>query len=491
MRGLCETRLVVDHLLGVAVVCVDENMRIKLEKARQDLADALVRHLDRLRRRLEIARVADHVAVRVVDDDESVRIVLETLQKLVRDVVGLHFRMRSERRRVKAALDFNLILAGGRRRRLAVEEARDMLDLLRLRKAKLLEASLGDDLAEKVVHAAASAHRTKEVVLELVPVARKAEERDGRLRLLVRRIRIVLRHERLRELDRTVLTVVGVHDDVAVLHAGIVANHIARNVLVRHLGAVRRLARRIFALHGLLDRRGLLADAADNAVVGLGRELVVLRAVHAVVAAHRRTDRGIANGRKLGLETRDVLERRARRCVASVQERMHDNLPFGKLASRALHQLEEVLLVGMDALVLQKAEEMERRVVLLPARNQVRPLLALEEIAGRKTVVDALQLLDDDTASAHVEVADFGRSLIAVWKPHRLAAAVQKAVRIARANLVDDGRLRPVNRIPVLAVVHSPTVTNDQNYRSHFLFFSFKGLLYQIFRCLTARMPPA
>ena len=472
VRGLRETRLVVDHLLGVAVVCVDEDVRVELEEPRQNLADALVRHLNRLRRRLRIARVADHVAVRVVDDDEAVGIVLETPQELVRHVVRLHLRMRGERRRVEARLDLDLVLTRRGRRGLAVEEARHVLDLLRLRKAELLEAGLRDDLAEEVVHAAARAHRAEEIVLELVPVAREAEERHLRLRGETRLVGIVRRDERLRQLDRAVLAVVRVHDDVAVLQAGIVADHVARDVLIRHGRIVRRLAVLILALHGLLDRRRGLAGAGDDAVVGLARQLVVLRAVHAVVAAHRRADYGVPDRCELGLEARDVLKRRARRRVAPGEERMHHNLPLGELGARALHQLEEVLLVGVGALVLQEPKEVELRVVLLPVRDEVLPLGRLEELTRRKTVVNALQLLHDDAPRAHVEVTDLGRALIAVRQPNRLAAAVQQTMRIARADLVDDGRLRLVHRIPLLARVHAPAIANNQNNRSHFLFIS-------------------
>ena len=126
-----------------------------------------------------------------------------------------------------------------------------------------------------------------------------------------------------------------------------------------------------------------------------------------------------------------------------------------------------MLLVGVNALVLEKAEEVELRVVLLPLRNHVLPLRALEEVAGRKAVVDALELLDYDPARAHVEMADFGRALVAVGKAHRLAAAVEEAVRIASADLVNDGRLRPVHGIAVLTRVDAPAVADDENNRSH------------------------
>ena len=121
---------------------------------------------------------------------------------------------------------------------------------------------------------------------------------------------------------------------------------------------------------------------------------------------------------------------------------MDDDAALRELGARAPHELEEVFLVGVNALVLQKAEEVELRVVLLPVRDEVLPLRALEELARGESVVDALQLLHDDAPGAHVEVADFGGALVAVGEAYGLAAAVQEAVRIARPDLVDDGRLR-------------------------------------------------
>ena len=146
---------------------------------------------------------------------------------------------------------------------------------------------------------------------------------------------------------------------------------------------------------------------------------------------------------------------------------MNDDLPFRELAARALHQLEEVFLVGVDALVLQEAEEVEGRVVLLPVRDEVRPLRIVEEAARREAVVDALELLDDDATGAHVEVADFGGTLIPVRQADSLAAAIEQAVRITRAKAIDDRRLGEIGRIALGALVHTPTVTDNQNYRSH------------------------
>lgn len=82
VRSLGKPGLVILHLLGVAMVGVDEHVRVELEKTRQDLADALVSHLDGLRRRLLVAGVPDHVAVRVVDDDHAVGVLLDRVTRL-------------------------------------------------------------------------------------------------------------------------------------------------------------------------------------------------------------------------------------------------------------------------------------------------------------------------------------------------------------------------------------------------------------------------
>ena len=128
-------------------------------------------------------------------------------------------------------------------------------------------------------------------------------------------------------------------------------------------------------------------------------------------------------------------------------------------------------------LVLQEAEEVQQAAVLLPVRDEVLPLRALEKLAAGKSVVDALQLLHDDAARAHVQVAHLARALVAVGQAHGLAAAVQQAVRIARPYLVDDGRLRRRHGIAVVADVHAPPVANDQYNWSHFLLYSILCLL--------------
>ena len=113
---------------------------------------------------------------------------------------------------------------------------------------------------------------------------------------------------------------------------------------------------------------------------------------------------------------------------------------------------------------------MELRIVLLPLGDQVLPLFVFEKIARSKSVVNALQLLDNDAPGTHVEMSYLARSLITVRQANGFAAAIQKAMRIPCADLIDDGSLRPIHRIAVLARIDAPAVANYENHRSHCLF---------------------
>ena len=87
---------------------------------------------------------------------------------------------------------------------------------------------------------------------------------------------------------------------------------------------------------------------------------------------------------------------------------MNDDSALGEFGAGALHEFEKMLLMGVNALVLKKTEEMELGIVLLPVLDEITPLLVLKEIAGCETVVNALQFLNDDAPGAHVEVTHFG-----------------------------------------------------------------------------------
>ena len=250
--------------------------------------------------------MADHVAVGVVNCDKAVGIILKSLQKLVCNRVRVHLGMGGERRGIEAARDIDLIFALGRRRGLAVKEARDMAELLRLGDAELLKPCLGDNLAEEVVHAAARTARAEKIIFKLIPVAREAEERN--IRTTSARTGVIIAYERLSKLNGAILTVVGVHHDVTVLHAGVVADDVAGNVLVGHGSVIGGLARLVLVLDGLFNRINALADAVYDAGVGRIGKSVLLRAVHTVIAAHSRSDNGVAYRSELLFKAGDILK---------------------------------------------------------------------------------------------------------------------------------------------------------------------------------------
>ena len=365
--------------------------------------------------------MAHHVAVGEVDCDEGVGVRLQPLQQGLRDGLGIHFGVAPEGCGVEAARNVHLILAGVGDGRLAVEEARHVAELLRLGDAQLAQARAGDDLAEQVVHAAVGIHRPEQVVLELVPVAGEAEVGD--LRPARALSGVVVADESLGELDGAILAVVGVHDAIAVAHTVIAADHVAGDVLVGHLGAVRRAISRVGGLDGAFGVGGGPAPRLDEAGKGGVRQGILARAVHGVVAAHHGADAAAADLAHLEAQASQVLERAAGRGVAPVEEWMDDDLARRVLAPGAAHDLEEMLLVGVDALVLEQAEQVEASARALPVGDQALPLGGLEQLPAAEAVVDALEFLDDHAAGAHVQMADLARSLVAFRQADGFAAA--------------------------------------------------------------------
>ena len=127
----------------------DQNLAAARPLGGDDAADAGVEHLDCPRRRLELAGMADHVAVGVVADDRIVAARFDRGDQLVGDFerahLGLEIVGRDFRRRHHDA-----VLARIRGLDAAIEEVGDVSVFLGLRDAQLTQAALGDDRAEAV-----------------------------------------------------------------------------------------------------------------------------------------------------------------------------------------------------------------------------------------------------------------------------------------------------------------------------------------------------
>ena len=172
---------------------------------------------------------------------------------------------------------------------------------------------------------------------------------------------------------------------------------------------------------------GAAALGAHEAVVGRVGQPPVLRAVHAVVAAHDRADAAAAHLRhdrpslaRYSSVLRGGVSRPSRKGWITIS-------PSRVLRARAAHDLEEVLLVRVHALVLQQAQQVQpARALACQSATSRFHCGDLEQRARAQPVVDALQLLDHDAAGAHVEVPHLARPLVAVGQPHGLAGAVQE-----------------------------------------------------------------
>jgi hypothetical protein len=123
--------------------------------------------------------------------------------------------------------------------------------------------------------------------------------------------------------------------------------------------------------------------------------------------------------------------------------------------------------MGMHPFVLQKPKEVKTAVMLLPVGHKILPMINLKEFSGEQSVVDALELLNDNPSCPHVEVAYFGRTLIAVRKTDRFTSTIQKCPRVVVLVKINIRGLGCENGVAFSYFAIPPSVSNYQAYRSH------------------------
>ena len=97
------------------------------------------------------------------------------------------------------------------------------------------------------------------------------------------------------QLDGPVLAVVGMDDAIAVGHTAVSVDHVGQDVLIEHVDVIRRLVAVVRLSDGVSRTRRISPFAVDNAVVRNVGQLPILRPVHGVVPAHKRSDRTSAD----------------------------------------------------------------------------------------------------------------------------------------------------------------------------------------------------
>ena len=149
MRRERLARLLVDHLIAVAVVSADEHLSVDFLQGFDNTSYADIDCLDRLDRSCLIAGVADHIAVREVDDDGVILSALDRCYESVADLVSAHLRLKVIGRYLRGR-NKETVLARVRLFLAAVEEEGHVSILLRLSCAELLQSEFAQIFAECV-----------------------------------------------------------------------------------------------------------------------------------------------------------------------------------------------------------------------------------------------------------------------------------------------------------------------------------------------------
>jgi hypothetical protein len=139
---------------------------------------------------------------------------------------------------------------------------------------------------------------------------------------------------------------------------------------------------------------------------------------------------------------------------------MDDYEAPGIFSSCPAHDLKKMLLMCVYSFVLQQTKEVKTALVSFPISHKILPLLHLKKLSGAQPVVDALEFLDNDPPGPHVEVAYFGRTLIAIRKPDRLTGTIQKGPRIVVFVAVDIRSFGCEHSVAFFFLAISPPVTN-------------------------------
>ena len=120
--------------------------------------------------------------------------------------------------------------------------------------------------------------------------------------------------------------------------------------------------------------------------------------------------------------------------------------------------------VRVDASVGDEPEQVDPPAPLpcsvdCPAEGRI-----LMERARTDGAVHPHQILVDDAARADREVADLGVPHLSVGQADRLARGGERRVRVARPEIVEDGRLGELDRVARPGWREAPAVEDDEGY---------------------------
>lgn len=197
----------------------------------------------------------------------------------------------------------------------------------------------------------------------------------------------------------TVGTVVEEEDGISILDPGLL---VADNDGLEELIVLPLL---VALLDGLDRVAALLSLAEDQA---LQRQLVPLPSlitVHGIVATNHRCDLTNADLLELSEKLLHITSTGLGVGVPTIAEEM--NVDFGDAGSLGgLEKSVEVLLLGMHTTVRNQAAEVKSAVGVLGCLKGLLDHIVAGKLALLDGLIDANNILPDDTASANVQVAD-------------------------------------------------------------------------------------
>ena len=413
-----------------------------------EAANAGVNRLNSLDDCREDTRMTDHVAVRVVEDDEVVLLGTDGLADLVRDLDGAHLRLEVIRSDLRAR-DEDAVLALVRLLDAAVEEERDVRVLLRFSDAELREAVVLDDLAERLVDVL---RRKSDRCIHAVLVLGERSERDLEILIALEAVERLV-DERMRELASTIRAEVEEDGAVAILHALIALDDERHDELVVDavLVACLEAGYRVICYDALCMSDGL---------IGLLLAVPAMIAVHRVVAASDRRNLADADLLALRLELLEVRLCALRRHIAAIEEGVDVDVLDALLLCH-LEKCVEVALVAVYAARGNEAEQVDCTAICLGILHDLDEDFVLEEVAVLDVTRDARELLVDEAAGADIRVTDFRVAHLTVRQADEFARSLQVARVVVCHEAVEDRRLRSFYGIALVELATETAAIHD------------------------------
>src|SRR5437763_4236035 len=153
-----------------------------------------------------------------------------------------------------------------------------------------------------------------------------------------------------------------------------------------------------------------------------------------------------------------------RRDVSSVGEGVDERTVLDAMPACQLEQRAQMIDVRMDPAVGDEPEQMDVRTALLRPLEGTDERRVREERAVLDRTVHALEVLVKDAARADRQMADLGVPHLARGQADRLAGSLQRRVRVAVPERVEDRGVGQLDGVPRLRRRATPPVEDDERY---------------------------